>query len=80
LLGAAILRENILEYLVIDENKRGSGAGTTIMRALILQHKPLYLECEPHLLSFYYKFGAKHIHTDKPIFYDYKPYFQMKIT
>jgi len=70
-----VLRGNVLEYLVVNEEIRGKGIGSYAMERLLslLRSrgiKKLYMECLPHLIGYYKRFGGKEMVEGRRVVYN----------
>jgi hypothetical protein len=55
-----------LDYICVDEKARGGGTGSRFLKdylipTLFATNKNVTLECEPHIMGWYSKFGAKQL-------------------
>lgn len=83
LAGAVFMCKNSLEYLFVSPTIRSNGIGGMLLRAILSKLRrsntsSLLLECQPHLVGYYKKFGAYLLGTQK-IFNDGEIYLQMRI-
>ena len=80
-----VLRKNILEYLLVNEKIRGKGIGSYTLERLVMLVKrrgesKIYLECLPHLISYYQRFGGKEmVEGKRKVYNSTEPHAQMVI-